>query len=59
MADALKRDTATANRTVVATIALATGIVVANNYYAQPLEDTLAHAFNATTGAVGVIIMLF
>jgi predicted MFS family arabinose efflux permease len=59
MADALKRDTATANRTVVATMTLATGIVVANNYYAQPLEDTLARAFNATTGAVGVIIMLF
>ncbi|MBV9012980.1 MAG: MFS transporter [Pseudonocardiales bacterium] len=40
-------------------MALATGVVVANDYYAQPLEDTLARAFHATTGAVGLVIMLF
>jgi predicted MFS family arabinose efflux permease len=58
MADAIERDTTTANRTVVITMAVATGVVVANTYYPQPLEDTLAREFNATTGAVGSVITL-
>jgi predicted MFS family arabinose efflux permease len=45
-------------RRVVAIMALATGAVVANLYYAQPLEDTLASAFRASTGAVGLVITL-
>jgi predicted MFS family arabinose efflux permease len=39
-------------------MAFATGAVVANLYYAQPLEDTLATAFHASTGAVGLVITL-
>jgi predicted MFS family arabinose efflux permease len=39
-------------------MAFATGAVVANLYYAQPLEDTLASAFHASTGAVGLVITL-
>ena len=45
-------------RRVVAAMAFATGAVVANLYYAQPLEDTLASAFHASTGAVGLVITL-
>jgi predicted MFS family arabinose efflux permease len=58
MADAIEHNATTANRTVVITMAFATGVVVANTYYAQPLEDTLAREFNATTGAVGSVITL-
>lgn len=46
------------NRRVVATMAVATGAVIANLYYAQPLEAALAHAFHASTGAVSVVIIL-
>ena len=35
---------------------LATGAVIANNYYAQPLEGTLANAFHASTASVGLVI---
>ncbi|HEY4456017.1 MAG TPA: MFS transporter, partial [Pseudonocardiaceae bacterium] len=45
-------------RRVVAAMAFATGAVVANLYYAQPLENTLAGAFHASTGAVGLVITL-
>ena len=45
-------------RRVVAAMAFATGAVVANLYYAQPLENTLATAFHASTGAVGLVITL-
>ena len=45
-------------RRVVAAMAFATGAVVANLYYAQPLENTLAAAFHASTGAVGLVITL-
>lgn len=45
-------------RRVVAIMAFATGAVVANLYYAQPLEDTLASAFHASTGAIGLVITL-
>jgi predicted MFS family arabinose efflux permease len=45
-----------ANRRVVAIMAIATGAIVANIYYAQPLVATLAHAFGASTAAIGVLI---
>ncbi|HTK64946.1 MAG TPA: MFS transporter [Pseudonocardia sp.] len=47
-----------ASRRVVAIMALATGAVVANIYYAQPLAETLATQFHASTGAVGLLITL-
>lgn len=37
-------------------MSLATGTVVANNYYAQPLEATLSRAFAAPPAAVGLVI---
>lgn len=37
-------------------MSLATGTVVANNYYAQPLEATLARAFHAPSASVGLVI---
>lgn len=42
-----------AGRRVVAIMAVASGAVVANIYYAQPLADTLATQFRASAGAVG------
>lgn len=36
----------------------ATGVVVANNYWAQPLEDTLARAMRVPTGSVGLVLAL-
>ena len=47
-----------ADRRVVATMAFASGAVVANIYYLQPLAETLAQAFHASTGAVGLLITL-
>ena len=46
------------NRRVIASMAFATGAVVANIYYAQPLEQTLAGAFHASTSAIGLLITL-
>lgn len=46
------------SRRVVATMAFATGAVVANLYYAQPLEETLAREFNAPSSSIGLIITL-
>jgi predicted MFS family arabinose efflux permease len=36
----------------------ATGVIVANNYYAQPLEHALAGAFHASSSAVGAVLTL-
>jgi predicted MFS family arabinose efflux permease len=49
---------AVASRRVVATMAFATGAVIANLYYAQPLADTLSRAFDAPSSGIGVVIML-
>lgn len=50
--------TTKAKRGVVAAMAVASGALVANLYYAQPLEDTLARALHASTGAAGLITTL-
>lgn len=44
------------NSPLVFFMAVATGISVANLYYAQPLLHTLARAFDISTGAAGTII---
>lgn len=36
----------------------ATGVIVANNYYAQPLEHALAGAFHGSSSAVGAVLTL-
>lgn len=43
-------------RRVVAIMTVSVGAVVANLYYAQPLEASLSKAFHASTGAVGVVL---
>src|SRR5262249_50863782 len=48
----------TASRRVVTIMTVATGAVVANLYYAQPLEDTLAGAFHTGSGTIGLIVSL-
>ncbi|TDH53158.1 MFS transporter [Mycobacterium eburneum] len=37
-------------------MALASGLVVANSYYAQPLVDTIARQFQASSTSVGLIV---
>lgn len=51
-------DRPVASRRVVATMAFATGAVVANIYYIQPLAETLAQAFHTSAGGIGVLITL-
>lgn len=46
------------SRRLVLVFAIATGVVVANMYYAQPLLDTIARQFHTTSGAVGLIVTL-
>ncbi|MER2474426.1 MFS transporter [Photorhabdus laumondii] len=41
---------------LIALIAIATGLVVASNYYAQPLLDTIALQFNLTVNEAGFIV---
>jgi predicted MFS family arabinose efflux permease len=36
----------------------ATGVIIANNYYAQPLEAAIADAFAAPSSAVGAVLTL-
>ncbi|HEX4247013.1 MAG TPA: MFS transporter [Pseudonocardia sp.] len=55
---AAEADRPVASRRVVATMAFATGAVVANIYYIQPLAETLAQAFHASVGGIGVLITL-
>ena len=42
----------------VGAMTFATGVVVANMYYAQPLEATLAEAFHAPSSAIGAVLTL-
>ena len=37
-------------------MSVATGLAVASNYYAQPLLDTIARAFNLSAGSAGFIV---
>lgn len=46
------------NSPLVFVIAVATGISVANLYYAQPLLHTLARSFGVSNGAAGTIITM-
>lgn len=46
------------SRRLVLVFAVATGVVVANNYYAQPLLDTIAQQFHTTSGAAGLLVTL-
>lgn len=45
-------------RRAVGVMALTTGVLIANNYYAQPLEAAIAEAFHASSSAVGAVLML-
>ncbi|MFC4950362.1 MFS transporter [Pseudonocardia sp. GCM10023141] len=45
-------------RRAIAAMTFATGVIIANNYYAQPLEAALAEAFDAGTAAVGAVLTL-
>jgi predicted MFS family arabinose efflux permease len=45
-------------RRTVVLMSVAAGVVVANNYWAQPLEDTLARGMHVPTASVGVVLTL-
>jgi predicted MFS family arabinose efflux permease len=51
-------DEARTRRRAVPAMAFATGVVVANMYYAQPLEAALAEAFHAPSSAIGAVLTL-
>ncbi|UDJ83588.1 MFS transporter [Kosakonia oryzae] len=41
---------------LIALMSVATGLAVASNYYAQPLLDTIAHAFSLSPNQAGFIV---
>jgi len=41
---------------LIALMSLATGLAVASNYYAQPLLDTIATAFDLSVNQAGFIV---
>jgi predicted MFS family arabinose efflux permease len=45
-------------RRAVGAMTFATGVIIANNYYAQPLEAALAAEFEAPTAAIGAVLTL-
>ncbi|WP_051898972.1 MFS transporter [Sciscionella sediminilitoris] len=50
--------TTATDRRVITLLAITTGVVIANVYYAQPLADALAQAMRVPTGSVGVVLTL-
>lgn len=48
--------TSTMDRALVFVMALSCGLVVANNYYAQPLVGAIVDEFGASTTSVGLVI---
>lgn len=48
----------TLNPRFVFLLAVATGLSVSNEYWAQPLLDSIGHTFNATTTSAGLIVTL-
>jgi predicted MFS family arabinose efflux permease len=50
------RDSRRLPRSTVLLLAVACGLSVANNYYAQPLLPTIAHALDISTAAAGLIV---
>lgn len=44
------------NRRLLLVMAIATGLSVANNYYAQPLLASIAHDFGVGSGAAGLLV---
>jgi predicted MFS family arabinose efflux permease len=51
-------DPARTRRHAVAAMTFATGAIIANNYYAQPIEETLAGAFHASSPEIGAVLTL-
>ena len=56
--DVKRDDPDRTRRRAVAAMAFATGVVIANNYYAQPLEAAIADEFGASSSAVGAVLTL-
>lgn len=54
--DARQSRTGTISRRLVALLAIASGLAVANLYYAQPLLHELAGAFGASSAAAGLVV---
>lgn len=44
------------SRRLVLVMAVASGVVVANSYYAQPVVETIAHDLHASTARIGLVV---
>jgi predicted MFS family arabinose efflux permease len=51
-------DDARSVRRAIVVMAFATGVVVANLYYAQPMEATIAEAFHSPSSVIGAVLTL-
>jgi predicted MFS family arabinose efflux permease len=51
-------DSRSAGRGAVGAMTFATGVIIANNYYAQPIEATLAAEFAVPSSAIGAVLTL-
>lgn len=49
---------ATLDKGVVLLFAIACGLAVGNVYYAQPLLDAMAEAFEMSPGSIGIVMTL-
>lgn len=45
------------SRALILLMAIATGLAVASNYYAQPLLHSIAQQFNLSTASAGSIVV--
>ncbi|WBM71534.1 MFS transporter [Buttiauxella sp. WJP83] len=52
----MKNSTQGLSPALIVLMSLATGLAVASNYYAQPLLDTIAHAFSLSINQAGFIV---
>jgi predicted MFS family arabinose efflux permease len=54
-----RAETTGVRRGTIVLLSVATGVVIANLYFAQPAEDALARGMHVSTGAVGLVLTLF